>query len=244
MNQPSAVALTTSKPDPGLCFLIRQFAAGDIRELLRKTSARLSGRRPPYVAPADYHVPDSAACKKAISLVREASPDFLFGHCMRTHAFAVAMGHKVSKPVDREVLFLGCIMHDLGLTAAHDHGGTFELDGAKAAHHVCVSEGLSPDRADLVHEMVALHNSVGVAEYRQPEVALVHYGAGADVIGMWVHDIDPKTLHEILEQQPRDGFGEGMARLIEDQVTRKPDSYMASMVRMGFLKKLRSANLG
>lgn len=236
--------LTQERPDPGMCYLIRQFAASDMRELGRKGRAAISGWKPPYVAPAEYAVPASSTCKKALTLVRELSPDFLFGHCMRTHAFAVAMAHKVTKTVDPEVLFLGCVMHDLGLTKAHDCGGTFELDGAKAAHHFCQKEGISQPRADLVHEMVALHNAVGVAENKEPEVALVHYGAGADVIGLWVHDIHPQSLQEILEEQPREGFGHGMARLIEDQLARKPNSYMASMVRLGFLKKLRSTQLG
>lgn len=244
MSSATHIHLTTEKPAPGLCYLIRQFAAGDMRELGRKTSARMRGFTPPYVSAAEYAVPDSSACKKAVDLVREASPEFLFRHCVRTYAFAVAMAHKVNQTIDREVLFLGCIMHDLGLTSEHDHGGTFELDGAKAARSFCVHEGLFETRADLVHEMVALHNSVGVAHKLDPEIALVHFGAGADVIGLWVHDMNPRTLQEILEVSPRDGFGDGMARLIEGQIQRKPDSYMSSMVKLGFLKKLRSAQLG
>lgn len=235
--------LTTEKPAPGLCFLIGQFAGGDIREFSRRTRHRLLGQHPPYIQPADYGVPDSGPCERAIKLVREVSPDFLFLHCVRTYAFAVAMAHKVSQPVDQEVLFLGCLMHDLGLTPAHDCGGTFEIDGARAAHSFCLEEGIAAHRADLVHEMVALHNSVGVATHKDPEIALVHYGAGTDVLGLWSHDINKTTLREILALNPRSGFGEGMARLVEDQIKRKPDSYMSSMVRLGFLNRLRACQL-
>lgn len=242
MNE-SAHPLTTEKPAPSICFLIREFAGHDILEFGRRTRQTLQRQQPPYIQASAYGVPDSLASQKAVALVREASPGFLFQHCVRTHAFAVAMAHKVDLPVDREVLFLGCLMHDLGLTPEHDCGGTFEVDGAKAAHSFCQQEGLSPERAALVHEMVALHNSVGVATKKDPEIALVHYGAGTDVLGLWSHDINAQTLREILEASPRAGFGDGMARLIEDQIQRKPHSYMASMVRMGFLKRLKACRL-
>ena len=242
MNE-SAHPLTTEKPAPSICFLIGEFAGHDIREFGRRTRHKLLRRHPPYIQTSAYGVPDSLVCQKAVELVREASPDFLFHHCVRTYAFAVAMAHKVDQPVDREVLFLGCLMHDLGLTPEHDCGGSFELDGAKAAYGFCQQEGLAPERAALVHEMVALHNSVGVATKKDPEIALVHYGAGTDVLSLWSHDINEQTLREILEASPRTGFGEGMARLIEDQIQRKPHSYMASMVKMGFLKRLRACRL-
>jgi hypothetical protein len=223
--------------------LLCQFIAGDLRAF-RTTAVRVVTRQQvPYVSRPEYAIPDSQACRKALELVNQVSPSFLRDHCLRTHAFAVAMGHQVRQSIDREVLFLGCVMHDLGLTPDHDHGDTFELDGARAARSHCLQHGLSADRADLVHEMVALHNSVGVAHEREPEVALTHFGAGADVLGLGMHDIHRRTLQEILAEYPRIGFGDAMARLIADQMQRKPQSYMTSMVALGFLDRLRKTRL-
>jgi hypothetical protein len=42
---------------------------------------------------------------------------------------------------------------------------------------------------DLIHEMVALHNSVGIAHKLDTEIALLHYGAREDVAGLWAHDL-------------------------------------------------------
>lgn len=235
--------LTQSKPAPSRGWLVCQFIAGDLRELRTRASRVVTRQQVPYVPQADYGVPDSQASRKALELVTQVSPTFLLDHCLRTHAFAVAMGHKVGLKLDREVLFLGCVMHDLGLTTEHDHGDTFELDGARAARAHCLQHGLSAERADLVHEMVALHNSVGVAHAREPEVALTHFGAGADVLGLGIHDIHRRTLQEILAEYPRVGFGEGMAQLIGDQMQRKPSSFMTSMVALGFLDRLRKTRL-
>ena len=70
---------------------------------------------------------------------------------------------------------------------------------------------------------------------------LLHFGAGADVAGLWLHDIHKKTLEEILLEYPRLNFKEGMVKLINDQIKNKPNSYMATMVELGFLKKVTNA---
>jgi HD superfamily phosphodiesterase len=137
-------------------------------------------------------MPDSENCKKALNMVIECSPDHLVNHCLRSYAFGVSMAHKVKLPFDKEVLFLGSIMHDLGLTSKFDSGNSFEIDGATAARSFCINHDLSAEKADLVHEMVVHHNSVGIAHKLDPEIALLHFGAGADVAGLWINDIHKK----------------------------------------------------
>jgi hypothetical protein len=123
------------------------------------------------------------------------------------------------------------------LTESYEDDQTFEITGARVDREFCVNNGIDNEKADLVHEMVALHNSVGVAHKREPVIALLHFGAGADVAGLWLYDINPGTLEETLTEYPRLDFNTGMSRLIEEQVTKKPNSYMRTMVDLGFLKK-------
>jgi hypothetical protein len=233
--------LTTAKPAPPAATMICAFVRGDAINAVKRVRRWLSREEVAYVARADRRIPDSAACRRALELVRRVSPDYLLNHCLRSHAFGVAMAHKVARRFDPEVFFLGAVMHDLGLCDEYDRGGSFELDGAVAARGFCVDGGLEPARADLVHEMVALHNSVGLADRLDPEIALLHFGAGVDVAGLWLDDVHPHTLAEVIEDFPRIGFTAGMIRLLEDQVARKPASYMATMLRLGFLDKMRKA---
>ena len=237
------MGLTQTKPPPSRPWLLCQFISRDLREVKSNTIRALTGKAVPYVAKSDYGMPDSQACRKALELVTRVSPTFLLDHCLRSHAFSVAMLHMVHKKVDREVLFLGCVMHDLGLTNEHDHGDTFELDGARAARSHCLHHGVSSERSDLVHEMIALHNSVGIAHMREPEIALIHLGAGTDVLGFQAKDIHSQTMREILTEYPRIGFGDAMAQLVADQMHRKPQSFMTSMVALGFLDRLRKCRL-
>ncbi|MBL4827566.1 MAG: HD domain-containing protein [Spongiibacteraceae bacterium] len=173
-----------------------------------------------------------------MALVEKSSPPFLFKHCLRSYAFGIAMAHKVKRKIDNEVFFLGAIMHDLGLTDDFSGENTFEVVGAQAARNFCVNNAINNNKADLIHEMVALHNSVGLAHKLDPEIALLHFGAGADVAGLWIGDIHKRTLEEILSRYSNKGCKEGMINLIHDQVIKKPNSYMATMVELGFLKKM------
>ncbi|WCE30808.1 HD domain-containing protein [Vibrio sp. SCSIO 43137] len=235
--------LTLSKPKPTKFCILCHFIKGDIRTTAERTRDVVLRRKAPYVAPEHYTFPDSKACEEALKLVKQYSPEFLVNHSIRSYAFGLAMSHKVSKPVDKEVFFVGSIMHDIGLTEHAPQQHTFEVEGARVAREFSLKQGLSAERSDLIHEMVALHNSVGIAHKCDPEIALLHFGAGADVAGLWVHDIHKQTLNEVLDAYHDEGCKQGMAKLIQEQIERKPDSYMSTMVELGFLNKMAKNKL-
>ena len=81
---------------------------------------------------------------------------------------------------DDELLFLSCILHDVGLTGQADRGRRFEVDGAETAVDLLRANGLAAARAEIVWEAIALHTSAGIAEHRANEVALTRAGIGMD----------------------------------------------------------------
>jgi len=223
---------------PSKACLLCNFISSDIANASQRSRRFISREHIQYVAKEAYQVPDSENCQKALAMVAEYSPDYLVNHSLRSYAFGIAMAHKAKQPFDKEVFFLGAIMHDLGLTSEFDTGNTFEVDGAKAARSFCVEHEINTEKADLVHEMVVHHNSVGIAHKLDPEVALLHFGAGADVAGLWIKDIHKVTLTEVLSEFPRLDFKQGMIKLLSDQINIKPHSYMAPFIQLGFLKKI------
>ncbi|MDC3332631.1 HD domain-containing protein [bacterium] len=216
------------------------FISSDISHVSQRARRFISRDHIQYVAKEAYQIPDSENCQKALAMVSEYSPDHLVNHCLRSYAFGIAMAYKAKQPFDKEVFFLGAIMHDLGLTTEFDSGNTFEIDGADAARSFCIEHALSAEKADLVHEMVVHHNSVGIAHKLDPEIALLHFGAGADVAGLWIKDIHKKTLSEVLSEFPRLDFKQGMIKLLSDQINQKPQSYMAPFIELGFVKKIEN----
>ena len=62
----------------------------------------------------EFALPDSELARKATQLVMEVSPQFLYRHCVRTFLFAELIGLRHTMKCDRELLYLGALMHDLG----------------------------------------------------------------------------------------------------------------------------------
>lgn len=234
--------LTQSKPIPTKACLICRFISSDITHASQRLRKFISRDHIKYVARETYKIPDSENCQKALAMVVEHSPPHLVNHCLRSYAFGISMAHKTKQTFDKEVFFLGAIMHDLGLTPKFDSGNTFEIDGAQAARSFCIKQALDAEKADLVHEMVVHHNSVGVAHKLDPEIALLHFGAGADVAGLWINDIHRKTLSEVLSDFPRLDFKQGMIKLLADQAKIKKQNYMTPLIELGFLKKIEKVS--
>ena len=79
-------------------------------------------------------VPDSAMARQATELVRDTESDLLFHHSSRVYYWAALAGQQRKLAYDPELLYVGCLFHDMGLT--HDHCSCdkrFEVDGADAA---------------------------------------------------------------------------------------------------------------
>lgn len=170
----------------------------------------------------NYSIPDSEICKKATQLTTEVSPSCLCNHCIRTFLFGDLLGKRDGLKCDRELLYLGAVMHDLGLTERFAGEQRFEVDGADAARAFVLKHGLSDEKAEIVWDAIALHTSLGIASHKQPEIALVHLGASADVMGIRIAEISPEIVEQVLEAYPRLGFNASMTELLVSQVNRKP----------------------
>jgi hypothetical protein len=166
--------------------------------------------------------PDTRLCREATELVREASPELLFNHCLRSWYFAALLAERHAVAHDAEVLYLGTIMHDIGLVRGLREPVRFEVTGANHAREELAARGLEPERAAVVWDLVALHTSVGIAEHAGPEVALGHMGISVDVVGRWVEDITPEQLAAVLEIAPRAGFDEDFLPLVAEHVAAHP----------------------
>lgn len=221
--------------------LILRFARLEVEGLFRKIARALGINRPQALMLDELHVPDSKLTRAATALAGRIESPMLFNHSLRTYLFGTAIGRHLGLRADPELLYLGAILHDLGLVAAHDGRGSFEINGALAAREFLVGEGMPPGAADMVHEAIALHASVGIAATREPEIALVHYGSGCDVIGFHVEDIADATRDAIVGRYPRLQFKRDFPPLLADQASRKPHCHIAGHMALGFARKMRAA---
>jgi HD domain len=174
---------------------------------------------------AGVRIPDSALARDARALAREHSPDFLLSHVDRTFVFGALVAAGAGVEVQEELAYVGAILHDLGLTERFGGERRFEVDGAEAARSWALANGMSAHEAQQVWDAIALHASPGIADARSPECALVHWGAGVDVLGLGADRLDPAAIAAVHDALPRDGFAEGIARLLEAAARRSPSAY-------------------
>ncbi len=184
--------------------------------------------------------PDSSVALAANQLVLEASPPFLYYHCVRTYVFAHVLGSRERLHYDQELLYLGALLHDLGLTERFDDMHPFEIAGANAARTFLLEQKFPAEKAEVVHQAIALHLLVE-AEQQRPEIALVHFGAIMDARGYRLEEVPSEVVHQILETYPRLGFKQAFAEALMAQARKKPTSAVAVAIRNGALDGLLQA---
>src|SRR5215813_7869235 len=99
---------------------------------------------------AGVSVPDSPLITGALEYAQKLSEPYLFNHAVRSWLFAVKIGQLKGMAYDREVVAVGTILHDIGLTTGVSGQNRFEVNGADAALSFIKDRGLSNHRAQLI----------------------------------------------------------------------------------------------
>ncbi|MEU4896490.1 HD domain-containing protein [Streptomyces sp. NPDC044780] len=170
--------------------------------------------------------PDTALARTAHTYLTGIAPTSLVNHSLRSYLFARTIGdHQglhAGADYDDELLFLGCALHDIGLTDEGDGEQRFEVDGADLAARFLIENGLDEDRATIVWDAIALHTSQGIANRKRPEIALTHSGIGADIFGLQADLLPEGHGLSVHADYPRLDLGRDMADIIVAQATAKP----------------------
>ena len=140
---------------------------------------------------------------RALDYARKHSEPYLFNHAVRSWLFAVRLGQLQGVPHDAEVVAVGTLLHDLGLTNSFTGPKRFEIEGAEAARAFAREEGLDDRRVQLIWDTVALHSTPSIALHKEAEVALCTAGIGLDWAGPQYDRIPPGEMKSILAAFPR-----------------------------------------
>ena len=189
--------------------------------------------------------PDSALARTAEQRVRELSSPQLHGHCLRTWSFAALFAQRDRVRHDAELLYLACVLHDLGLTDAHDRrdptATCFAVEGARAAHELICAHGEPAERARTVAQAISLHLNISVPERLGAEAHLLSKGVMLDVVGRRATHLPRPLLADVAARWPRAGVAEALLSQTKRQAELRPHSRAALLHQLGFTK-LVSAN--
>jgi len=180
---------------------------------------------------AGVSVPDGPLITAVIEYAQRLSEPYLFNHAMRSWLFAEAIGRIKGIDYDSEVVAIGTMLHDTGLTASVSGPNRFEVNGADAALSFIKGKGLSDRRAQLTWDLVALNSTPSLALHKEPEVAVGTMGIGVDYGGFGVEALPAADVERILGAFPRlrmkQQFTETCCRL----VTAKPETSHDNFLR-------------
>ena len=109
---------------------------------------------------AGIRIPDSKLAREATGLLREHGTPLLYAHSLRVFLFGSLRGRHRGLQVDPELLYVGAVFHDFGLTPSYrsrDH--RFEVDGANAARDFLRANGIDDESAGVVCSAIASHTT-------------------------------------------------------------------------------------
>ena len=171
-------------------------------------------------------IPDTAMTRDATTFVRDTESDLLFHHSSRVYYWAALAGRRLDLKVDAELLYVGCMFHDVGLT--HEHCSCdkrFEVDGANAARDFLQQYGVEQADIDKVWTAIALHTTPGIPQFMAPEIAFVTAGVEMDVLGINYDHFSDTEREAVVQQHPRPAqFKEEIIQAFYDGIKNKPDT--------------------
>ncbi len=180
---------------------------------------------------AGIEIPDTPLVRDVTEFIRDAEDDLLFHHSRRVFLFGALQGRRRGLQPDLELLYVGAMFHDLGLTEAYRNSSTlrFEVDGANAARDFLLERGVDEAAARKVWLGIALHTTPGVPEFLEPETALVTAGVETDVLGIGRADLDPEVIARVVAAHPRPDFKNRILHAFDDGMKNRPASTFGTM---------------
>ncbi|MGF6711037.1 hypothetical protein QFZ41_002001 [Luteibacter sp. W1I16] len=169
-------------------------------------------------------LPDSGIAREATELLRDTRSELLFTHSVRVYLWGALAGRRKDIAFDPELLYVGAMFHDLGLTGPfHSSPLRFEVDGANAARDFLRGHGIAEADVYKVWMAIALHTTPGVPEFMHAEAALLQTGAAMDVAGRFYDDFTDEERDAVTAAYPRaDTFGHDIIDMFHEGLKDRP----------------------
>ncbi|MFB4316982.1 HD domain-containing protein [Actinomadura sp. 21ATH] len=172
-------------------------------------------------------LPDSEVAREALDWVKRIETEPLANHSIRSFLFARLLGrHRGLRPgedYDPELLFLACVLHDVGLSEEGNGVQRFEVDGADLAARFLTERGFGAEAVDTVWQSIALHTSLGIVERRGTVCALANGGTVIDVTAQGADFITDAEAAAIHGAYPRLSTVRHLFGAIGEQIDARPE---------------------
>jgi hypothetical protein len=182
----------------------------------------------------------SLATRAAAEVADRYQTTSLFEHCSRSYLWAASLGAQRGLEVDRELLYVAAMLHDLGLSPAFDNvTNCFEDAGGDLAWVFAAASGWTQRRRDHARTIIVAHMwEDPPAPAEDAESCLLNLATGFDISGR-NPDLWPSDLRDaVLRMHPRHQLVTEFTRLFADQADRKPGCAAAASIRGGLADRI------
>jgi hypothetical protein len=171
-------------------------------------------------------IPDSKLAREVTEIVRDTATPLLFHHSSRVYYFGALAGKHRGLKFDPELLYVGAMFHDMGLTSRHGSATErFEVDGANAARDFLRNHRIGQQDIDLVWTAIALHTTPGIPQHMHPVIALVTAGVEMDVLGLTYPEYVAAEREAVVNAHPRTAhFKEDIIQAFYEGIKHKPQT--------------------
>lgn len=174
---------------------------------------------------AGVKIPDSKMARDATELLRDVATDLVFDHSRRVFLFGSLRGQEQGLDYDPELLYIGAMFHDLGLTDKYRRTDQrFEIDAADVARGFLSEYGIDGEAGDKVWNAIALHTTPEIPLHMDPVVALVTRGVELDVLGIGYEAITDQQRQSVVQAHPRPDFKNQILAAFTDGLKDRPDT--------------------
>lgn len=157
----------------------------------------------PHFPLTGIQFPSSPLVLSSYEYAKQYSTPGVLNHVLRSAAFCLLLQKKMPEfaklgdALDVELVVVSCLLHDLAWTKTKElvtNTRRFEVDSANLARVFIdaipdkdVNWSKNGRRMQIIWDAIALHTMETLAPWKEPEVALVHYGIHGDLLGPSLH---------------------------------------------------------
>lgn len=144
-------------------------------------------------------------------------------HGLRVFLIADRLATARQAEIDREVLLVAGLLHDVGLYDEASHGGIYVTEGAEFTAKLLEERGWDEDRIRLCFDAIERHHDVRSQWDRGTEVELIRRADLVDLSsGLVGFGLGRQWLRDLSRSVPRDGTYETIGREVAKQLLHQP----------------------
>ncbi|HIV81090.1 MAG TPA: hypothetical protein H9994_00120 [Candidatus Salinicoccus merdavium] len=87
------------------------------------------------------------------------------------------------------------------------------------------THNITPDQMQLVWNVIALHTTPDITEYKESEIALLFHGVGMDVMSDNFNQFSEEIRRAVTQKLPRNNFKNDIIEAFCNGIRHKPENY-------------------